>query len=120
MVGIKYDLIDAEAIFQGADWYKQFQIIDASTKQPYDLTGYTVASAARKTYTDAAPAFIFSCSVVDPANGIIQIALTNDDTSAIPKGNYRYDVELAEPAPSTIIHKPITPSTVQVIEEYTR
>lgn len=120
MIGIQYDLVEKEAIYQGADWYKEFQLIDPDTLLPYDLTGYAIASKGRKRSTDVAAAFTFTSTVSDASQGIVKIALTNVQTSAIPKGNYKYDVEASEPAPSSIIHKAIIPSVVQVVEEYTK
>lgn len=120
MIGMRYDLLDTEAIYQGADWYKDFQIIDPDTSLPYDLTGYTIESQARKKSTDATATIEFDCSVIDSAEGTIRLSLSNTDTSSIAKGAYKYDVEAAEPSPSTIVHKVIIPSIVQVVEEYTK
>lgn len=113
MIGMVYDLVDNEAIYQGADWYKEFQLIDPSTGLPYDLTGYTVASQARK----GANVITFTGTVA--AAGTIRIALTNVQSSAAIKGQYKYDVELTEPAPSAIKHKAILPSLVIVVGEQT-
>ncbi len=32
MIGSVYDLVEKEAIYQGADWFKEFQIVDPTTK----------------------------------------------------------------------------------------
>lgn len=120
MIGIQYDLTGAEAIYQGADWYKEFQIIDPSTGLPYNLTGYTIRSQARKKSTDAAASITFTCSVSDASNGVVKLALSNTQTSAVAKGNYKYDVEGVGPTPSTVVHKLIIPSLVTVIEEETK
>lgn len=120
MVGIQYDLIGDEAIFQGADWYKRFQFIDPDTGLPYDLTGYSAKSQARKLSTDTDPAIDFVAVVEDEKQAIVKISLTNLTTSATPKGTYTYDLELIEPSPSAIIHKAVRPSAVEVVDEYTK
>lgn len=120
MIGSVYDLVDKEAIYQGADWFKEFQIVDPTTKLPYDLTGYSIASQARGNAKDSLPAITFSCTVSDAALGKIKLALSHTQTSAIPAGSYKYDVEATEPLPSTIVHKIIIPSVVTVVSEYTR
>lgn len=120
MIGIQYDLLAKEAVYQGADWEKTFQIIDPVTLSPYNLAGYEITAEARKKYNDVTAAIVFTCAITDEAMGLIKLSLTNAETSAIAKGVYRYDVEAAEPAPSTIKHKPIIPSLVQVVEEYTQ
>lgn len=120
MVGIQYDLIGDEAIFQGADWYKRFQFIDPDTDLPYDLTGYSAKAQARKLSTDTNPAIDFVVEVEDEELAIVKMSLTNLTTSSIPKGTYTYDLELIEPSPSAVIHKGIRPSVVEVVNEYTK
>ena len=120
MIGSVYDLVDKAAIYQGADWFKEFQIVDPTTKVPYDLTGYSIDSQARLNAQDSLPAITFSCTVSDAPLGKIKLALSHTQTSAIASGSYKYDVEATEPSPSTIVHKVIIPSTVVVISEYTR
>lgn len=120
MIGSVYDLVDKEAIYQGADWYKEFQIVDPTTKLPYNLTDYVISSRARKNATDSLPTITFTCTVSDATNGKIKLALTNAQTSAIAAGTYKYDVEAAEPSPSSIVHKLIIPSQVVVVAEYTK
>lgn len=120
MIGSVYDLVDKEAIYQGADWFKEFQIVDPTTKLPYDLTGYTIASMARNNAKDTTAAITFTCVVSNALEGKIKLSLTNVQTSAIPAGSYKYDVEALEPTPSTIKHKIIIPSQVVVVAEYTK
>ena len=120
MIGSVYDLVEKEAIYQGADWFKEFQIVNPITKLPYDLTGYIIASQARRSAKDTSPAITFTCTISDATSGKIKLALTNTQTAAIPAGSYKYDVEATEPLPSTIIHKIIIPSTVVVVGEYTK
>jgi len=73
---------------------------DISVKDPDDiytafpLNGYTPTAMARTNYSDALPAFTFTCAVTSNANGTIRISLTDIQTAAIAKGRYYYDVEL--------------------------
>lgn len=118
MIGIKYDLINDEAIYHGADWYKDFVIVDPTTLLPFDLTGYTAEAMARKYLSSPDASITFDITI--RTGGIVRIALTNAQTSLIPVGTYSYDIDLSEPTPSTIKHKPITLSIVQVKGEVTK
>lgn len=127
MTGERYDLKGDEAVYKGADWFKEFQLINPDTGEPYDLTDCTVTAEAREYPDDPAPAFVFDATVPADraAQGVIRLALDHTATSAIETGgdarrSFHYDAELGEPLPSGKIHKVIIPSTVQVVAEYTR
>jgi hypothetical protein len=120
MIGIRHDLVDDESIYQGADWYKEFQLVNPDTDLPYNLSGFLISSKARKKATDTDAAFTFTCTVSDAAAGKIKLALTNVQTSAIAKpGGYTYDVEAKEVSTS-LVSKVIIPSMVNVVAEYTK
>lgn len=119
MVGIQYDLTGTEAIYQGADWHKEFQLIDAATRLPYDLSTLEVRASARKKYTDANSTWDFDCAVIDLATATIRLAVSNANSANIAKGIYKYDVEMYS-ANDALVFKVITPSLVEVVEEYTK
>ena len=56
------------------------------------LTGYTVTSQMRKSYYSA-NAITITASIVDSANGNVQISLSANITANIKAGRYVYDVE---------------------------
>lgn len=118
MIGVEYDLTDDEAVYQGASWKKRFQLINEVTQTPYDLTGCTVTAQARRSPTDPEAAITFEAEVIETGNGLIQLSLTYEDTAAIPAGTYRYGVEVAHTGGP--VYKAITPSLVQVVDEFTK
>lgn len=88
-----YDEFDLN---QGADFAMELHLEeqDGSVK---DLTGYSVNSMAKRTYTsDSDNTFIFNSIIVEPeTDGIITLELTNEQTDAMKKGNYVFDVEIS-------------------------
>ena len=86
-MAIKANLI----IDQGTSFSATIDLTD-SDGNPYNLTGYTVASQMRKNYTSSA-AVTFSCSHTG-IYGQITLALIPATTSTIEPGRYLYDVEI--------------------------
>lgn len=62
-----------------------------------DLTGHSARSQMRRSYYSVSNTQ-FSANVTDAANGVITLALTDAQTSALKPGRYVYDIELASPA----------------------
>ena len=61
-----------------------------STKEPFDLTGYSARGQIRKSYTSTN--FVdFTCVI---QNGSVVISLTATQTRAMKAGRYLYDVEI--------------------------
>jgi len=77
---------------QGSD-YSNIITVTASTGQALNLTGYTVASQMRKSYTSST-AYAFTASLYVGAQGTVRIQLTAAQSEAIPPGRYLYDVEI--------------------------
>ena len=59
-----------------------------------DLTGYTAAAQARRTYTSPT-AFTFTATVAVPSEGAVRISMTDTVTDTM-KGRYMYDVEITD------------------------
>lgn len=89
-------LYNIEDMEQGSTFQLDVTVTDPATDLPLDLTGYSARSQARAAYTDAAPAFTFTCSAPD-AQGLIVLTLTDEATAVIPKGVYVYDLEVLAP-----------------------
>lgn len=83
-------------IDQGATFEKTLRFYtDATT--PKDLTGFTFRAQLREDYDDATPAGEFTMTVVDAAQGVVNMLLTAAVTAALTPGKLRYDVEMVRP-----------------------
>jgi hypothetical protein len=93
---------------QGATFTEYVQYLDNS-KVPISLTGYTVASQMRRSYYSA-NATTITASIVDSANGNVQISLSATETANLRAGRYFYDIE----ASSGIVVKRILEGIITV------
>lgn len=80
----------------GAD-YSNIITVSASNGQALNLTGYTVKSQMRKSYSSST-AYPFTASIYDANNGKVRLQLANTQSSAIPAGRWLYDVEITSPS----------------------
>lgn len=63
--------------------------------QPFNLTGYSVASQIRHNYTDAIPSASFTCSIDSPAtSGSLTISLPASASMGLTSCVYKYDLEI--------------------------
>jgi hypothetical protein len=81
-------------IDQGSD-YGTLVGVNSTTGAPLILTGYTVKSQMRKSYSSST-AYAFNASVHDALNGKIKLTLTAAQSEAIPAGRWLYDVEITQ------------------------
>jgi hypothetical protein len=79
--------------------YSNIITVSASNGQALDLTGYTVASQMRKSYSSST-VFAFTASVYAATTGKIRLQLTPQQSEAIPAGRWLYDVEITSPSGS--------------------
>lgn len=77
--------------------YSNIISVTASNGQPLNLTGYTVASQMRKSYSSST-AYAFTASVYSAINGKIRLQLTDEQSALIPAGRWLYDVEITSPS----------------------
>lgn len=77
--------------------YSNIITVAASTGAPLDLTGYTVKSQIRKSYSSST-AYNFTTSVFQAQQGKVRLELTAEQTGAIAPGRYLYDVEITSPS----------------------
>jgi len=81
---------------QGASFNSQLTLSD-DYGVPYDLTGFTIESRAKKSYTTANVAFNFTVTIdPDPTTGIINLSLSYQTSANVPYGKYVYDVLIKE------------------------
>jgi hypothetical protein len=79
-------------IDQGSD-YSNIVTVTASNGQPLNLTGFTVASQIRKSFSSSV-AYNFTASILSASLGRVRLQLTSTQSEAIPPGRYLYDVEV--------------------------
>ena len=95
-------------IDQGADQTIKLELVDTSGATK-DLTGYSASAQIRKTYNSSdSDAVTFSSQIQSPADdGIVNLTLTNTQTSAMKSGRYVYDVEISfvDSAANTIVER---------------
>ena len=80
-------------IEQGFDFNTTFELEDTATQNPLNLTGYTVSSQLRKTYTSSS-ATTFSSTITEVNQGKVKISLGSTITSNLKSGRYVYDVKI--------------------------
>lgn len=77
--------------------YSNIISVTATNGLALDLTGYTVKSQMRKSYSSSV-AYNFNPSVYDALNGKVRLQLTAAQSEAIPPGRWLYDVEITSPS----------------------
>jgi len=77
--------------------YSNIISVAASNGQALDLTGYTVASQMRKSYSSNT-AYNFAASIYSASTGKVRLQLTPEQSSSIPAGRWLYDVEITSPS----------------------
>ena len=82
----------------GSD-YSNIITVSSTNGQSLDLTGYTVASQMRKSYSSST-VYAFTASLYDAATGRVRLQLSASNSSAIPAGRWLYDVEITSGAGS--------------------
>ena len=80
---------------QGSD-YSNIITVRTSSGEPLNLSGFTVASQIRKSFSSSV-AYSFQCSVVSATSGQVRLQLSSAASEQIPPGRYLYDVEVTSP-----------------------
>lgn len=95
-------------IDQGTDFNIQLELVDKNNAKK-NLDGYSCAAQIRKTYSSSdSDAVTFSTQVQAPAtDGVLNLTLTNTQTSAMKAGRYVYDVEISsqDSAENTLVER---------------
>jgi len=82
------------SVDQGSDFSAEI-VVEDSTGNVANLTGYTGAGQIRKTYSSNT-ATNFVVVVTNAAGGLLTLSLANAVTNAMKSGRYVYDVEITE------------------------
>jgi hypothetical protein len=109
------------SIDQGADLAMEIHLINADGSVK-DLTNFSVAAKLKKNYnSDSDDTVDFSALVTSASEGIITIALTNEQTDTLSKGRYVYDVEISyQDSDSNTIIERVLEGRVQVTPSVTK
>jgi hypothetical protein len=83
-------------IDQGAD-YSNIITVGSSSGAPLNLTGYSVASQIRKSFSSSI-SYNFTASIFSASEGKVRLQLSASGSGAIPPGRYLYDVEITSPS----------------------
>lgn len=76
---------------QGSTFTSQLTLADAYGN-PYNLTGFTISSRAKKSYISTNVAIVFTTTITNANNGIVTISLPSAASANVPYGKYVYDV----------------------------
>ena len=89
-------------IDQGASFSSDVTVKDANGNA-FDLTGYSASAKMAKGYSSTRTRTSITCTIQAPAtNGIVTLALTADQTTALDDGRYVYDLEILQTSSSTV------------------
>jgi hypothetical protein len=76
---------------QGSTFNTQLTLTD-DYGNPYNLTGFSLAGRAKKSYNTSNVAFVFTITTANANTGIITLGLSAATTANVPTGKYVYDI----------------------------
>ena len=79
---------------QGTTFSATVVVTSSNGVDPADLTGYTAAAQARRTYTSTT-SYPFVAVINTPSQGILTLSMSAAITDTM-KGRYMYDVEVTD------------------------
>ena len=80
---------------QGTSFTTQITLDDVDG-YPFNLTGFTAASQARKSYYSTNTTINFDANISDANNGIIVLSADASTTANVPAGKLVYDVTITQ------------------------
>ena len=86
---------------QGADYFTNMDLTE-DDGSPINVTGYAFTGQIRKSYYSTNPTANLVISIVNGANGNININMSSVVTSNITPGRYVYDVKMTDTSNVTI------------------
>lgn len=86
---------------QGSTFVSNLRYVDNS-KNPIDITGFAARAEFRSSYSTA-NSYIFTCSIIDEANGVVNLSMPYYETANVKSGRYVYDIEIYDGAVVTKI-----------------
>jgi hypothetical protein len=103
-------------IDQGSDFALQLTL--SENDSPRDLTGYSARAHLRAKKTSSATSAVFTCTIDDPATGVVNMSLSNSTTFGLAAGMYFYDLELYSTGSGNVTR--LIQGTATVTQEVTR
>lgn len=85
-------------IDRGADFDVMIELNDDDTNLPQNTDGYLVTSQLRRSLLSVNSSANLTCSIVDAANGKIQLSMTASNTANLKPGNYFFDTKTVNPS----------------------
>jgi hypothetical protein len=79
-------------IDQGSDFAVNLALKEGGVAT--DLTSYSARAQMRTTKDAASPAATFTCTIMNPTAGTLQMSLPNATSAALDAGLYYYDLEI--------------------------
>lgn len=80
-------------IDQGSSFSYEITLSDDQTNTSINIASYTFAAAMKRSFETANVAANLTCAIVSAGNGVMNIALTQDQTANLKEGRYYYDVK---------------------------
>ena len=81
-------------ITQGANFYSNITITNSSTNTYMNLASSTFRGRLRKSYISSNIKGNLVCTLVDSANGVLQISMDSANTANMAQGRYVYSVKM--------------------------
>ena len=88
MTAARYDLV----IDQGSDFAIEFTVNESGSAK--NLSGYSARAQLRPSKSSSTLSASFTCGYPTPANGKINMTLTNATSKTLTAGRYHYDLEI--------------------------
>jgi len=79
-------------INQNASFTLTFQLTDSGSGDPIDISAWEFEGSIKEKYKSTTAAATFSSSIVDLPTSTVNLTLTPDETHALNKTKYFYDV----------------------------
>lgn len=86
---------------QGSTFVANLVYVD-NRKNPIDISGFAARAEFRSSYSTA-NSYIFTSTVIDAGNGIVNLSMPYYETANVKAGRYVYDVEIYDGAVVTKI-----------------
>lgn len=77
-------------IDQGSEFYQEFPITDAN-KNVINLSAFTASASMKKSYAST-DSINLNANIPEPANGIVSLYLTSDQSTELAAGRYVFDL----------------------------
>lgn len=103
--------------WKGATFSASFTCKD-SAGAVVNLTGYSARSHLRPSVSSSTLTLDMAPTIPTPANGIVSITITDENTDDIEAGTYYFDVLLDKASDGSVLH--LADGTIQFKEQVTR